>query len=129
MASPRVKAVEKNGKKKSKMGTETRDSPAQTTSPEGSTASDMNCAGSGLVSVLKLRYRMRSNARTVPSSDADTTAWPDGANVTAATGALCSVNVMKQLPVAVLHTFTLLSSAAVAIMLPSGAYAHMFTSK
>ena len=89
----------------------------------------MNCAGSGLVSVLKLRYRMRSNARTVPSSDADTTAWPDGANVTAATGALCSVNVMKQLPVAVLHTFTLLSSAAVAIMLPSGAYAHMFTSK
>ena len=36
---------------KSKMGTEMRDSPAQTTSPEGSTASDMNCAGSGLVSV------------------------------------------------------------------------------
>ena len=57
------------------------------------------------------------------------TAWPDGANVTADTGALCSVKVTKHDPVAVLQTFTLLSSDAVASILPSGAYAHWFTSK
>ena len=42
--------------------------PAQTISPLLSTASDTYCTGSGDVKVRKLRYRTRSNARTVPAS-------------------------------------------------------------
>lgn len=50
---------------------------------------------------------MRSNARTVPSSDADNNACPLGKNATADTGAACSAKVTKHDPVAVDHTFTL----------------------
>ena len=88
--------------------------PAQTISPVGSTASDTNWQGSGEVMTRKFRYRIRSNARTVPSSDALSNAWPDGKNATAETGALCSANVTKHEPVDADHTFTLWSSAAVA---------------
>ena len=44
--------------------------PATTTSPEGSTASDVSWQGLGVTIVRKFLYRMRSNARTVPSSEA-----------------------------------------------------------
>ena len=77
----------------------------------------------------KFRYRIRSNARTVPSSDALSNAWPVGKKATADAGALCSAKVTKHDPVLADHTFTLWSSAAVASMLPSGAYAQAFTSK
>lgn len=81
------------------------------------------------MSTRKFLYRIRSNARTVPSRLALKTACPEGRNATADTGPECSANVTKHDPVLALHTFTLWSSAAVAIMDPSGAYAHRFTSK
>ena len=47
--------------------------PATTISLLGSTARQENWVGEGAVSVRKLRYRRRSNARTVPSTLAENT--------------------------------------------------------
>jgi hypothetical protein len=48
----------------------------------------MNWTGVGVVRVRKLRYRTRSNARTVPSRLALSTAWPLQAGATRAEGPL-----------------------------------------
>jgi hypothetical protein len=58
---------------------------------------------------------MRSCARTVPSSEALSTALPEARKATAVTGALCSVKVTKQKPLLEFHSFSLLSSPPVAI--------------
>ena len=66
------------------------------------------------MSTRKFLYRIRSNARTVPSRLALKTACPEGRNATADTGPECSANVTKHDPVLALHTFTdLLEGAAV----------------
>jgi len=44
--------------------------------PPASIARQLNCAGFGVVIVLKLRYFTRSKALTVPSRLAVTTAFP-----------------------------------------------------
>mmetsp|Transcript_14518 Transcript_14518/g.42394 ORF Transcript_14518/g.42394 Transcript_14518/m.42394 type:complete len:260 (-) Transcript_14518:408-1187(-) len=103
--------------------------PAATISPPGSTATHPNCTGVGDAMVRKLRYRTRSYARTVPSSDADTSACPDGRNATAVTGAACSENVTKQKPLDCWKTLTLRSSEPVAMSPPSGENATAEISK
>src|SRR5712675_447303 len=103
--------------------------PAVMTSPLGSTAKHENCTGDGEVNVRKLRYRIRSNARTVPSREAENNTWPCEANWTADTEAVCWENVMTQNPDRVFHNLTLPSSPPVAIYCPSGEYASAFTSK
>lgn len=83
---------------------------AHTTSPAGSTATHENCTGDGALMVRKLRYRMRSSARTVPSSDAVTSAWPEPTKSIPVTGPVCSEKVTKQKPLVVDQTLTLPSS-------------------
>mmetsp|Transcript_11131 Transcript_11131/g.38674 ORF Transcript_11131/g.38674 Transcript_11131/m.38674 type:complete len:220 (+) Transcript_11131:2234-2893(+) len=108
--------------------------PAAMISPEGSTASVPNWTALGPVKVLKLRYLARSYARTVPSSEALTTALLVGLlglwrNATAETGASWFLKVMKHCPSFRFHTLTLLSSAPVTTWRPSRLYATALMSK
>eukprot|EP00051_Salpingoeca_urceolata_P015318 m.198051 g.198051 ORF g.198051 m.198051 type:complete len:336 (-) comp18362_c0_seq5:700-1707(-) len=69
--------------------------PAQTISPLGSSAKQDSWTGCGVTNVRKLRYRTRSKARTVPSSDDDTTARPLCANATPVTAAEKMVQIKE----------------------------------
>jgi len=69
-----------------------------------------------------------SKARTVPSSEHETSARPCGTNATSITAAVCSVNVTKQKPEAGDHSLTFVSPPAVAIVVPPGEKASAFTS-
>lgn len=51
-------------------------------------------------------YLLRSNALTVPSSDEDRTTCPFWVKVTPVTPPRCSLNVTKQNPLLVFHSFT-----------------------
>mmetsp|Transcript_15462 Transcript_15462/g.39996 ORF Transcript_15462/g.39996 Transcript_15462/m.39996 type:complete len:224 (+) Transcript_15462:1965-2636(+) len=97
--------------------------PADIISPLGSTATLENWVGSGVVKVRKLRYRTKSKARTVPSSEADNTTSPDWAKTSPDTSPTCSVNVITQNPEDVSHSFTLPSAPPDAKKRPSGAWA------
>lgn len=90
------------------------------TSPDGSTANEANCTGVGVVMVRKLRYLSRSQARTVPSRLALTTAPECGRNARAVTGAVCSAKVMKHMPVAGIHILTCMQLARLAGSAQSG---------
>eukprot|EP00967_Tisochrysis_lutea_P156152 scaffold314064_cov32-Tisochrysis_lutea.AAC.2 len=68
----------------------------------------------------KLRYRNMSKARTVPSSEADTSARPCGTKARSTTAAVCSEKVTKQNPDAGDHSLTLASPPPVAIIAPPG---------
>eukprot|EP00962_Isochrysis_galbana_P041811 scaffold15425_cov110-Isochrysis_galbana.AAC.6 len=94
--------------------------PAHTISPDGSTATHPSCAGDGVTSVWKLRKRSMSKARTVPSSEAETSARPCGTKARSTTAAVCSEKVTKQKPEAGDHSFTLASPPPVAMTAPPG---------
>ncbi len=94
--------------------------PAQTTSPLGSTATDEKDSLVGAVKVLKLRYRIRSQARIEPSKLAVNRTLPLLANSQAVTPLVCSVKVTTQKPDFTSQTFILPSSAVVMIRCPSG---------
>ena len=98
------------------------------TSPDGSTHRQVNCIGEGVVNVLKLRYLIKSNALTVPSSEEENTTCPFLANSTWVTADECSVNVTKQKPEMVFQSLSLPSSAPVAIVCESGEYESVFMS-
>src|SRR5688572_22042516 len=102
--------------------------PAQMISPLGSSATDENCIGVSATIVLKFRYLTRSNARTVPSKLELKMAlfWENNNDVT---GALCSLKVTKQNPLAVFHTLIFPSSPPVAMYWPSGEYAKLDISR
>jgi wobble nucleotide-excising tRNase len=80
------------------------------------TANEEKWTRDGDMNVRKLRYRIRSYARTVPSKEVENKILADFANATHNIGAVCSVKVMKQKPVYVDQTLTLPSSPPVATL-------------
>src|ERR1700753_2763445 len=101
------------------MSKESRE-PAQTTSPDGSTAKQEKDRRVGAVNVRKFRYRMRSHALTEPSKLAVKSTFPFFANSQAVTPLVCSVKVTIQNPDLTSQTFIFPSSAVVIIRCPSG---------
>jgi len=100
--------------------------PAHTISPLGSTASVENCNLLVAVKVRKLRYRTRSQARTLPSRDAVNKTLPRFANSQAVTPDVCSVKVIMQKLDVASQTLILPSSAVVITRWPSGEYVNEF---
>ncbi|KAH3665461.1 hypothetical protein OGAPHI_003645 [Ogataea philodendri] len=100
--------------------------PAHTMSPLGSTAKQLNCNRFVDVNTRKFLYRIRSHARTVPSSDDENITWPFLAKTTCVTAEMCSSNVARQNPETTSQILIFPSSDAVTIRPPSGEYARQF---
>ena len=69
---------------------------------------------------MKFLYLAMSKARTVPSSELDTTTLPLGVKARPVTAASCSAKVTKQKLELVFHSLTLASVPPVATSAPSG---------